>query len=389
MGEPSVPVHQANRTSTPREWTVNSQQPWTYKLTWTTDLFADADRFSQALSEGRRGGGRPIFVVDQLVYDMYAEQLTMFVEEVDPRSRLVTMSAGEHNKTLSAVLGLVEKLDSIGVQRREDVLVAVGGGVVSDVVTFTASTYRRGVSSFRIPTTLLGLVDAGVGVKTGVNHRDHKNRIGTYFPSEMTFLGPAFLHTLPTRHIRNGVGEILKVAVGCDLQLFSLAEQGCLDYECQSFVDHPDRDEVCRRAVSAMLSELEDNLWEKELRRAVDLGHSFSGKIELSRRDIMHGEAVAWETLLAAQFSSNRGWLDEGDLFRMFDLYATAGLMLDVAPFYAEWKCALDDVELHRDGWQHIPVPSAIGEVRFVEDSTVSEWVAAAEGLTLACAERS
>lgn len=370
-------VKSASSSTTPTRWNVQSEQHWDYQLIWDDAFMTDPTALRRELDASGREQRRPIFIVDEVVYGAFRDELDEVFAQVEPCARVATIRGGEERKNLASVSFLIDTLDAIGVHRRKDVLVAIGGGVLSDLATFTASTYRRGMSCFRIPTTLLALVDAAVGVKTGVNHRDHKNRIGTYFASEATILCPEFLRTLPTRHVRNGVGEILKVAIGCDAGLFAILERGSLRNGCQQFVTHPDRDEICRRAITAMLAELEPNLWEKELRRAVDLGHTFSGKVELGSQGLLHGEVVAWETLLAAQFSANRGWLPVADLRRLFRLYSDAGLAVGVRSTPDELRDSLRDAVFHRNGAQHIPVPVGIGQVHFVEDSTIVEWVRA------------
>src|SRR5205823_4501971 len=156
-----------------------------------------------------------------------------------------------------------------------------------------ASIYRRGTPYIRVPTTLVAMVDAGVGVKTGINYRGNRNRIGTYFSPLASFIDRSFLLSLPDRHLRCGMAEILKVGIARDPRLFDLIETwgaALLRDRLQS----AEGEEVMRRAIDGMLAELEPNLWERSLERAMDLGHTFGPVLEASTRgDLLHGEAVA------------------------------------------------------------------------------------------------
>ncbi len=193
---------------------------------------------------------------------------------------------------------------------------AIGGGVVLDTAGFAAGIYRRGVPYLRIPTTLLGTVDAGVGVKTGVNHEGLKNRLGAYHGGT-TLVDPEVLVTLPPRHISNGLAEILKIALVRDRSLFDLMDEWAEDL-CLTRMQSAVGREVMRRAIDGMLAELAPNLWETaNLRRAADYGHSISPQIEALSTGMLHGEAVTADMFVFAVLSARRGYLEPAAVERL------------------------------------------------------------------------
>jgi 3-dehydroquinate synthase len=177
-------------------------------------------------------------------------------------------------------------MEQFGLVRRDEPVIAVGGGVLLDIAGLAANLYRRGVPYIRVPTTLVGLVDASVGAKTGINFEDRRNRLGTYYPPVAAYLDKSFLATLDTIEISSGLGEILKLAVIKDCRLFELLEQFGAELVDTKFAGVACADEVINRATTGMMDELQPNLWEKNLERVVDFGHSFSPNIEMrSLRD--------------------------------------------------------------------------------------------------------
>merc|ERR1740127_214011 len=174
-----------------------------------------------------------------------------------------------------------------------------------DIVGFAASIYRRRTPYIRVPTTLMGYVDASVGAKTGVNFAGKKNKLGAYIPPALTLLDRSFLATLDERQLSNGAAEIAKMALVKDPELFGLLADFGPELIAHKFQDLPDADgraatapsRVLYLSIQTMLEELAPNLWEDSLNRLVDFGHVFSMELEMSalgtEYELMHGEAVA------------------------------------------------------------------------------------------------
>jgi len=213
----------------------------------------------------------------------------------------LVLFVSERNKSMDLVFRVLSELNHLGTSRRSDPPIAVGGGVLLDIVGLAASLYRRGIPYVRVPTTLVAQVDVSVAAKTGVNYEGYRNRLGSYSPPPLTLIDKSFLKTLGTREICNGLGEILKLALIKDAGLFELLEENGADLVADKLQGSGVPDIVIRRAIQGMVEELEPNLWERNLRRVVDYGHSFSPLIEMKALpELMHGEAVTLDCVFSA-----------------------------------------------------------------------------------------
>jgi 3-dehydroquinate synthase len=260
-------------------------------------------------------------------------------------------------------------LDEFPVDRRDEPIIAIGGGVVTDLTGFVAGTYRRGLPHIRVPTTLIGYVDASVGIKTGVNFRGHKNRVGAFTPPHKVLLDRSFLKTLPRRHILNGVCEIFKLAVISDLHLFELLEAHGLACIEANFQDEAST-WILDRAIQRMLDELQLNLFEDELARKMDFGHTFGYGLETcAGLQILHGEAVLIDVLVSSTLAQTRGLLTGRQFDRILGLAGALHIIPPLKPLDADalWA-SLQERTLHRNGWQRVPLPQGIGDCAFIND---------------------
>jgi 3-dehydroquinate synthetase len=275
---------------------------------------------------------------------------------------------------LSAVEAVVDRASAMGLGR-EGPIISVGGGVCLDSVGVSAALYRRGVPNIKIPTTLVGLIDAGIGTKNAVNYRGHKSLLGTFSAPEASLLDPMFLTSLPERYLRSGVAEALKIAIICDPSLFALLTVH-QDELLQSSFQAPQKEaaETIRRSATEMLRELASNLYEHSRRRMVDFGHTFSPYIETaSNFRVLHGEAVAIDIAISAEIAGFLGVLKSEDLGVIHDAFAGFGLPhhwagIDTADMYD----SLRSIYQHRDGHLHLVVPSEIGRAEFLEDRDIT-----------------
>ena len=202
----------------PARWRLTASKPHEYQITYAPNLF-DLDNLS--LLEPNASSRRLVFV-DSNVYVNFSETITEYFEVNSPGSIVISVEANENLKTLDSSLVLIRHMEDFGLLRRSEPIIAIGGGSLLDSVGFACSIYRRGVPYIRIPTTLLGIVDVSVAIKTGVNHLGRRNRLGTYYPPTAVFLYRKFIKTQSDREICNGLGEILKLAIIEDLSLFTL-----------------------------------------------------------------------------------------------------------------------------------------------------------------------
>jgi 3-dehydroquinate synthase len=325
-------------------------------------------------------GIRRFVAVDANVDLLYGEQIRNYFEHNGITAHIRPIPVSEQGKSMATVCELVDDIDRFGIDRHEPII-AVGGGVLLDVVGVTASLYRRGTAYIRVPTTLVGLVDAGIGAKTGVNHNGRKNRLGAYHPPQTVLLDRGFLATLDRRHIANGLAEIVKIALVRDAYLFDLLVEQSPELLRQRFQEMGM--DVLDRAIAGMLDELRDNLWETTLERLVDFGHAISPAIELlALPELLHGEAVAIDMALFTTVSCRRGLLSGADRDRVLDLLRSIGLPVThdlLEP--SVLRDALAEVTRHRGGRQRLPLPTSIGTACFVNDVTECELVLAAKEL--------
>jgi 5-deoxy-5-amino-3-dehydroquinate synthase len=216
---------------------------------------------------------------------------------VDPgiEHAVFTMGEGEQAKTLATVEDLCRRFAAWGL-RRGDVVVAVGGGVVTDTAGFAAASYHRGVAVVHVPTTLLGMVDAAIGGKTGVNLPEGKNLVGAFWQPSAVLCDTDVLATLPDREQRSGWGEVAKYhfLTGTDLAGLDVDERIAACVRIKADVVAGDELETGRRAV-------------------LNYGHTLAHALETAGRyDLRHGEAVAVGLVYAAELALALGRIDAG-----------------------------------------------------------------------------
>ncbi|MGH3889624.1 MAG: sedoheptulose 7-phosphate cyclase [Pseudonocardiaceae bacterium] len=365
-----------------RSWTVVAGKEVRYDVILADGLIDLDSRVLLDVTAPRRTGvKRRFMVLDANVDRMYGGRIRSYFDHYNVACDVLTISTSEERKTMESVSAVVRALDGFGINRDEPII-AIGGGVLLDIVGVASSLYRRGIPYIRVPTTLVGLVDAGVGVKSGINHDQHKNRLGVYHPPVAALLDRGFLATLDRRHIVNGLSEILKIALVKDLRLFELlVEHGTLLTE-ERFQDFSQSSgevglTVLKRAISGMLEELGGNLWENTLERIVDYGHSISPTIEMmALPELLHGEAVAIDMALFVALSCRRGLLSTSDRDRILGLMCDLGLPITHVLLESSMlRCALADTVRHRGGMQRLPMLTGIGSSCIVNDVSESELV--------------
>lgn len=365
-------------------WVVRAHKPVSYEVRLCDNLFDPQQRDLADAGDTSRTFNRRFVVIDSNVDLLHGDRLRHYFKHHNIDVTTCVVTANETTKQFDTVARVVRELDSFDLPRRHAPITAIGGGVLLDIVGFASSLYRRGTPYIRVPTTLLGLVDAGIGVKTGVNFNGHKNRIGTYCSSDLTLLDRTFLATLDRRHISNGLAEVLKMALIKDKALFELLESHASTLIAEKLLGAtPTGDQIARnvlrRAIHSMLSELQPNLWEKVLERAVDYGHTFSPTIEMrGLPEFLHGEAVCLDMALTTIVACQRGLVSVHERDRIFTVMHGLGLPTwDSILTPSLLGAALHDTIAHRDGQQRLPLPVGIGDVTFVNDVICDEVVQA------------
>lgn len=210
---------------------------------------------------------------------------------------------------------------------RSTTLVALGGGVVGDMTGFAAASYQRGVNFIQLPTTLLAQVDSSVGGKTGVNHSLGKNMIGAFHQPRCVIIDPLCLQTLPERQLSAGVAEVIKYGLIWDEAFFSWLES-----EIENFakLEMAVIERAIYRSCEIKAEVVAQDEREKGVRALLNLGHTFGHAIEncAGYGEVLHGEAVAIGTYMAADLSKRLGWLSQRDCVRIEELTRRANLPL-------------------------------------------------------------
>lgn len=353
-------------------WRVNYQRPIQYEIVNSPNVF-DL-RNTDLLYPGVSGSARRFVVVDANVERHFGADIHRYFLHHGVDAKIVTFPGGEENKTIAFYQYLVRELDAFPIHRRDEPIIAIGGGVLTDVVGFVASSYRRSVPHIKVPTTLMGYVDASIGIKTGINFNGHKNRLGSFEPPKRVLLDKSFLKTLPRRHLLNGVAEIIKLAVIKDARLFALLESHGVE-SVEARFQNTMGGVILDRAITGMLEELEPNLFEDDLARKVDFGHTFSYGLETrNEAHLLHGEAVLLDIVFSSLLAQTRGLLAGAEVDRLFRLIAALGIVLDISLLNPPelWQ-SLEERTYHRNGLQRVPMPHGIGDCVFLNDITLGE----------------
>jgi len=375
-----------------RTWTVKTELPVEFKLTYSADIFNPANHDLVSYETNNR----VMIVIDQNVHKFYAAQLMEYFNSHKVKYRMLVIDSSEEYKTWKDADHILQFFEDEGVLRREPII-AIGGGVLLDIVGFACSIYRRGIPYIKVPTTLLAIVDASVGSKVAVNHFERRNRLGAYYPPIATLIDKKFIKTQSEREIVNGIAEIFKLAIIKSPELFTLLEENAELLIDEKFQHGAVPVRVINLAITDMIAELGPNLWERKLDRCVDFGHTFSPVIEMKNlthsfdpdnppyftKDIMllHGEAVALDCLYSSCIACLRGYIGQSVLNRIFNL----AKRLKLKTYHEDFtkiellQQSLADATKHRNGNQFAPLPIYVGNYKIVNDITESEMKYAIE----------
>ncbi|MGI5147297.1 3-dehydroquinate synthase family protein [Plantactinospora sp. CA-294935] len=339
-----------------------------YRVAFTAGVLAPDN---PVLSGYLPAGARVLAVVDD-----YSPTVTAAVRDTLARRyrqgrlagcTVLPVRSSHRGKTYDAAGRLLRRVRRLGLGPADRIL-AIGGGTVLDLVGYVAACHPGGTPYLRVPTTLVGLVDAGVGLKVGVDLDGRKNLLGAYHPPLACLCDAGFLATLPEAEFRCGLAEIVKIALVRDARLFTLVEEHHAVLRDPGAA--PVLDEVLRRAVAAMLVELEENPWERRLRRLADFGHEFGHVLEeRSGYRLRHGEAVAVGMALSCRLGVAAGRLSYRVADRAETLLRRIGLPTydDCCDAAELWRALRTHVLPHKGGELHLAVPVGIGVGGFVD----------------------
>ncbi|TFL06865.1 hypothetical protein BDV98DRAFT_556828 [Pterulicium gracile] len=364
---------------------VKGYEKLAYSYSFVDDIF---DVAKDDLSSYFQKWKRCLAIMDETVYGHYGQKTKAYFAAHGIDVTIHVFKGGELNKTMTTMLDFVDAMDRYGLIRKEPVLV-VGGGLASDVVGYACASYRRSSNFIRVSTTLIGLIDAAVSIKVGLNHGKLKNRLGAYHAPMHTFLDFDFLKTLPVEQVRNGFAEIVKIShvahkptwdrlvkYGPELveTRFGRTSTGDRAVELRQVASV-----ICRDAIKVMLDLESPNLHEIGLDRVIASGHTWSPTLELTPTvPLRHGHAIMIDMSFSITLAHSRGYITERERDEFFDLQSQVGLSMDHEDFDAKLLLKATDAILKtRDGKQRFAVPKPLGTCFFINDASDEELTSA------------
>jgi 3-dehydroquinate synthase len=255
-----------------------------------------------------------VIVTDSTVHKIYGDRF--------PDCPVISLKPGEESKSLSVIAELSEKLLDLGIDRNGFIL-AIGGGVVSDIAGFLASIYLRGIRCGYISTSLLSQVDASTGGKNGVNHGGTKNILGIIRQPEFVICDTSMLSTLSEEEYLSGLSEMIKTAIIGDRELFRLIESNHAPIMAR---DRELLTTLVTMSVRFKAAVVTEDERETGLRRILNFGHTFGHAIEM-KTGFLHGFAVASGMELATYYSLEKGLITDAEKDRIIGLLSRFGLL--------------------------------------------------------------
>jgi 3-dehydroquinate synthase len=241
--------------------------------------------------------------------------------ETDLTIEIIEFEAGEINKNIDTCIEIWKVLTELGADRKS-LVINLGGGVVTDLGGFVASTFKRGVDFIHIPTTLLSMVDASVGGKTGVDLGNLKNQIGVINVPLMVLIDTQYLETVPQNEMRSGLAEMLKHGLIFDKHYW----EQFLDI---STIDFSDLDQLIHRSVAIKNEIVMQDPTEKNIRKALNFGHTLGHAIESyflendNKTTLLHGEAIAIGMILESYISLHKNLISEAEYIQIKSVVKT------------------------------------------------------------------
>jgi 3-dehydroquinate synthase len=350
-----------------------------------------ADLGSFLLERGLQSGTRVLMVTNPDVEGFHGALARQSLEASGFLVRTLVLDAGEEHKTPATVAAIHDAAFAHRLER-SSLIVALGGGVVGDMAGFAAATWLRGIAVVQVPTTLLAMVDAAIGGKTGVNHPGGKNLIGAFHQPKLVLIDPLVLATLPEREFRAGMAEVIKYAVIGDGILFRDLETAAErdprgGLASREAVGPVLLQRLLERSAAAKARVVAADEREGGLRAILNYGHTLGHAVEnLSGYGTwLHGEAVGLGMLAAGDIAVAMGLWSQADQDRQRRLIAAAGLPMDWPALDPEAVLAsLQADKKVRQGKVRFVLPTGVGSVTIrddVEPATIRAALAVATSI--------
>lgn len=275
-----------------------------YDVEFTNDFSVQIKRYSE----------KTAFVIDQNVYRLYREKITI------PEERIFLMDAVEDKKNMDTVMNIIRFLKELGV-RKDWIVVCIGGGITQDVTTVASDLFLRNIDWHLFPTTLLSMCDSCIGGKCGINLDAYKNQIGVFYPPKRIVIDTSFINTLTDGDYLNGWGEILKFALTVDENFYDKITKEKDYIPCDSIEEYIYDGLKVKQAV------IEEDEYESDLRRILNYGHTFGHALEAyTHHAIPHGKGVIWGIDVVNYIGYRKGLIEKSYYLEIKELIKRAFL---------------------------------------------------------------
>jgi len=262
------------------------------------------DHLADVIQSVAAHANRIAVITDSEVGPRYADRAK---KQLGARAAVFTIPSGEQHKTRDTWARLTDEMLANGFAR-DSIVVALGGGVVGDIAGFVAATYMRGVPVIQVPTSLLAMVDASVGGKTGVDTPEGKNLVGAFHQPSAVVIDPLVLRTLPPEHLRAGFAEIVKHGVVADATYFERASSFVEQWPLSGQQGLPELTDIIARSVEIKAAIVARDERESGLRKVLNFGHTIGHAIEAATEfGTLHGQAVAIGLVAEAKLAEKIG----------------------------------------------------------------------------------
>jgi len=336
------------------------------------------DALATGLADTRLGKCKVFIVTDNNIANLY---LADVMAALSPRFSSVShaiLPTGEAEKNLSNLSALLASFHQAALDR-SSLVIALGGGVISDIAGFAASIYMRGISYVSLPTTLLGMVDSSIGGKTGIDFDGAKNLIGSFHNPSLVYMNPVALKSLDDTQYISGLAEVIKNGIIIDSGLFDYVSDNKMEIAARNSIILEKIILDCVRIKSEIVAADER---EAGLRQILNYGHTFGHAIEsLCNFSLPHGHCVALGMVCAANFSRNMGRMLATDVERIASLLDFFGLPTKLPRQYNLRDNDIYDMmskdKKVKNGAMTLIISHKIGSVEIINDAKKSEVIAA------------
>ncbi|RKX92615.1 MAG: 3-dehydroquinate synthase [Spirochaetes bacterium] len=313
---------------------VKSEKP--YKIYFGLNIFTDpVSIFEEYFQKQKKGGEIFKIITDRNVSRLYLRKFSKNLKKSGFNIKYTVLPTGESIKSIKYYHRLMRKMVKNGLTR-DSVIIALGGGVIGDLSGFAASTYMRGCNFVQIPTTLLAQVDSSIGGKVGINLKEGKNLVGTFYSPKFVLIDPELLNTLNSREFIAGFAEVIKAALIFNKKMFdtiytkvmSLRDRVNDNSKIDSsylkdglIKDKEFMNKVIIGAIKVKREVVQSDEFETGIRMILNFGHTFAHAIEklTGYKKILHGEAVLFGMKIAVELSYLKGYIDKNDRNRVIE----------------------------------------------------------------------